>query len=218
MRCAVTDAVAARGDVGAGQARLALLIGYGNPLRGDDGVGWHVADAVRAALRAGATAVVDLDEETAVLVEESTAVHGDEATPAVGGSRLRIITEHQLTPEMASDVAASGVVVFVDAACDCAAGVVRVRPVGVTGPASGFTQHQFDPGTLLWLAREVYGRMPASAWLITIGASAFACEQCLSPPVRAGVSVACSAAVHLLDLTPPTLAGASISRPGTSQR
>jgi hydrogenase maturation protease len=193
MRCAVTDAVAARGDVGAGQARLALLIGYGNPLRGDDGVGWHVADAVRAALRAGATADVEV-------------------------SRLRIITEHQLTPEMASDVAASGVVVFVDAACDCAAGVVRVRPVGVTGPPSGFTQHQFDPGTLLWLAREVYGRMPASAWLITIGASAFACEQCLSPPVRAGVSVACSAAVHLLDLTPPTLAGASISRPGTSQR
>jgi hydrogenase maturation protease len=200
MRCAVTDAAAARGDAGAGQARLALLIGYGNPLRGDDGVGWHVADAVRAVLRAGETAVVGVD-----------------GTAAGGVSRLRIMTEHQLTPELASDVAASGVVVFVDAACDCAPGVVRVRPVGVTGPPSGFTQHQFDPGTLLWLAREVYGRVPASVWLITIGASAFACEQRLSPPVRAGVSVACSAALHLLDLSPPTLAAAASSRPATSK-
>jgi hydrogenase maturation protease len=198
MRCAVTDAAAARGDARAGQARLALLIGYGNPLRGDDGVGWHVANAVRAALRAGETAAANIHEAT-------------------GGSRLRILTEHQLTPELASDVAASGVVVFVDAACDCAPGVVRVRPVNVTGPPSGLTQHQFDPGTLLWLAGQVYGRVPASAWLVTIGASAFACEQRLSPPVQAGVSVAYRAAVHLLDLTPRALAGAAISRPASSQ-
>jgi hydrogenase maturation protease len=196
MICAVTDAAAAPGDT-AGQTRLALLIGYGNPLRGDDGVGWHVADAVRAALPAGETGAAPVDEVTA----------------ALGGARLRIITEHQLTPELASDVAASGVVVFVDAACDCAPGVVRVRPVVVTGPPSGLTQHQFDPGTLLWLAREVYGRVPASAWLITIGASAFACEQRLSPPVHAGVSVACSTAVHLLDVTPSARARAARSRP-----
>ena len=27
-----------------------LILGYGNPLRGDDGLGWHAAEALRAAL------------------------------------------------------------------------------------------------------------------------------------------------------------------------
>jgi hydrogenase maturation protease len=27
-----------------------LIVGYGNPLRGDDGLGWHAAEALRAAL------------------------------------------------------------------------------------------------------------------------------------------------------------------------
>jgi hydrogenase maturation protease len=176
----------------AGQARLALLIGYGNPLRGDDGVGWHVADAVRAAVE---------DRETVVVPPDA---------------KLRIMTEHQLTPELAGDVALSHVVVFVDAACDCTPGVVRVRSIAATGPPSGFTQHQFDPGTLLWLARAVYGTTPGSAWLITVGAAAFACEQRLSPAVSAAVNVACDAALVQLDLAAAVPAGTANCDPLTA--
>lgn len=36
-----------------------LVIGLGNPLLGDDGVGWHVAQAVERALRGGSEVTVD---------------------------------------------------------------------------------------------------------------------------------------------------------------
>jgi hydrogenase maturation protease len=153
---------------GAGDA---LLIGYGNPLRGDDGVGWHVADAV-------------LD-----------------AAPAT--ARIRVITALQLTPELAEDVAAARTVVFVDAACDAEPGTVRVREIHpAAGPPAGFTQHQFDPASLLWLAEHVFGRSPASAVLITVGAADFPCEQRLSPAVSAAVLPACRAALQQLCAAP----------------
>jgi hydrogenase maturation protease len=177
----VTEVVAAESNALAGQAGSALLIGYGNCLRGDDGVGWHVADAVRAAAQ------------------------GRETAAGLVATDLRIITQHQLTPELASDVAAADVVVFVDAACDCAPGVVRVRPVAATGPPCGFTQHQFDPGMVLWLARSVYGRTPGAAWLISVGAATFAYEPTVSPTVGAAINVACSAALDRLGVASAVL-------------
>jgi hydrogenase maturation protease len=148
--------------------RGGLLIAYGNPLRGDDGVGWAVAAAVRAA-----------------------------------GARHRILTAHQLTPELASDVADADRVVFIDAACDADPGQVtarRVRPAD--GPPRGLTQHAYDPGALLWLAREAHGRAPEEAWLVTVGAERFECDETLSAAVAAAVPRACAEALRCLDPRP----------------
>lgn len=46
-----------------------LVIGYGNPLRGDDGVGWRVAEAVAAALPDGAADVLTVHQLTPELAE-----------------------------------------------------------------------------------------------------------------------------------------------------
>jgi hydrogenase maturation protease len=46
-----------------------LVIGYGNPLRGDDGVGWRVAAAVAAALPGGAAEVLTVHQLTPELAE-----------------------------------------------------------------------------------------------------------------------------------------------------
>ena len=46
-----------------------LIIGYGNPLRGDDGVGWRVAEAVAAALPDGAAEVLTVHQLTPELAE-----------------------------------------------------------------------------------------------------------------------------------------------------
>lgn len=46
-----------------------LLIGYGNPLRGDDGVGWHIADAVRAAVHDGGLQVMTVHQLTPELAD-----------------------------------------------------------------------------------------------------------------------------------------------------
>jgi hydrogenase maturation protease len=145
-----------------------LLIGYGNPLRGDDGVAWAVARAVRAA-----------------------------------GAPHRILTAHQLTPELASDVADADRVVFLDAACDAEPGQVTARPVHpADGPPHGLTQHAYDPGALLWLARQAHGRAPEEAWLVTVGAGRFDCGEALSPAVEAAVPQACAEALRCLELGP----------------
>jgi hydrogenase maturation protease len=147
-----------------GGPRGALLIAYGNRLRGDDGVAWHVAAAVRA----------------------------------VGGGH-RIITAHQLTPELASDVADADCVVFVDAACDVAPGNVAVHPVHpAASPPGGLTQHICDPGALLWFALQASGRAPAAAWLVTVGAESLDHGEGLSMPVEAAVPRASAAVLRLL--------------------
>jgi hydrogenase maturation protease len=46
-----------------------LLVAYGNPLRGDDALGWHVAAGVRAAAPAGAIHVLALHQLTPELAE-----------------------------------------------------------------------------------------------------------------------------------------------------
>jgi len=48
---------------------MMLIIGYGNPLRGDDGVGWRVAEAARAALPEGAATVLTVHQLTPELAE-----------------------------------------------------------------------------------------------------------------------------------------------------
>jgi hydrogenase maturation protease len=142
-----------------------LLIGYGNPLRGDDGVGWAVARAARDA-----------------------------------GAPHRILTAHQLTPELASDVADADRVVFIDAACDVEPGQVAARPVHpAVGPPRGLTQHAYDPSALLWLARAAHGHAPEEAWLVTVGADRFDCGEALSPAVEAAVPRACAEALRCLD-------------------
>ena len=46
-----------------------LIIGYGNPLRGDDGVGWRVAEAVAAALPDAVADVLTVHQLTPELAE-----------------------------------------------------------------------------------------------------------------------------------------------------
>ena len=76
-----------------------LVIAWGNPLREDDGVGWHVVEGLRR-LR---------------------------PRPSLPALHLR--HAHQLTPEMAECVSRSAGVVFVDARRDGTPGEVRCEPV-----------------------------------------------------------------------------------------
>jgi hydrogenase maturation protease len=129
----------------------ALVIGYGNPLRTDDGLGWHAA-AVLALARLGDT---------------------------------RVLQRHQLTPELAVDVAESSVVVFVDArhttsATDDGVRVDEVEPH--YGPLTW--THHLTPGELLALT-ALAGHAPPRAWLVTAPAMCTEPGDGLSPAERA---------------------------------
>lgn len=132
--------------------RGALVIGYGNRLRGDDAVGPLVADAVANWGLAGVEA----------------------------------IAVHQLTPELAARLAEASRVVFVDAAAGGQAvscRVVRAAP----GPAA--LGHALDPGGLLELATQAFGRAP-EAWLLTIPANVFELGTGPSATAQAGFETA----------------------------
>ncbi len=136
--------------------RGALVIGYGNTLRSDDGAGPFVARALEARVPAG----------------------------------TRVLDAHQLTPEMAIDISVATRVVFVDA-IDVARGLARRESAPQeSGPrvsqlepepgADPLNPHASDPGSLLWLAKTLFGGTP-EAWLVAIPGAEFGFGETLSP-------------------------------------
>ena len=128
---------------------MTLVIGFGNPLRGDDGAGPSVARAANP-------------------------VRPDVA----------VLTPHQLLPELAPDVAAADVVVFIDAASDVPAGEVRCRAVDPS--AVPRLDHILSPAALVGLGLAAFGHAP-HAWLVEIGAESFEFGSGLTPLVANAV-------------------------------
>jgi len=89
-----------------------LVIGVGNPLRGDDGLGWHVIRGLRAALPAGGTELIACYQLTPELAEPVArarrvifvdAADGEEpgainVQPVDPGSSTPAAFSHQLDP------------------------------------------------------------------------------------------------------------------------
>lgn len=95
---------------------------------------------------------------------------------------VRVIGSHQLTPEMAEDIAASEFVLFLDAAAGEPAGEIKTATVNPRpGPAS--FAHHLDPALLLAAATELYGSAPP-ARLLTIVAGTFEFGERFSPVVK----------------------------------
>jgi hydrogenase maturation protease len=123
-----------------------LVIGYGNTLRGDDGIGPAAARGVAA----------------------------------LGLPGVRVIVAHQLTPELAADLADARLAVFVDAAVTGeAVTAVRIGPA----EAGAVMTHAADPRGLLALCTAVYERCPG-AWLVTAAGADFDFRDGLSPTGR----------------------------------
>jgi hydrogenase maturation protease len=136
------------------EARHDLVIGIGNPLRGDDGVG-------------------------ALLVEELAEELGGWSTAA---AELKVV--HQLTPELASTLAGAERVLFLDACvAPCTVepwmDLLQIE-AGADAAAAGLDSHQLEPAVLLALANTLYGWRGEGA-LLRLPAFAFPHGQALSP-------------------------------------
>ena len=92
----------------------------------------------------------------------------------------RIESRHQLTPELAEDIAAARLVVLVDAVRDGAPGNVCVSEIVARGQPLG--SHAIDPAVLVDLASRVYGRTPPVV-LVSVSAEQFEPGAALSPAV-----------------------------------
>ena len=174
----------------------AFIVGYGNPLRGDDGVGQEVAEALRA--------------------------QRDRA-PSLAAAT--IVQAHQLAPEMALDISRSSFAVFVDGARD-GAPLGSVAWQWLPAPLGPDRAHHrvaagcwedIAPGQLLALALDLYGVAPAGA-LITVTVASLETRVGLSPAVHSAVPRAAaavrSAIASAMRSRPPLEAGAAFSGPG----
>lgn len=131
-----------------------LVIGYGNPLRADDGVGWVVAQQIRS-----------------VLAEEGL-------PPDVV-----VLAEHQLTPELAEPISRARLVVFVDAREGHHPGRIDCRVVAPIGDGSLAFSHDIDPSSLVQMARLLYGACP-TAVVISVEGEGFGYGTDLSPVIQ----------------------------------
>lgn len=119
-----------------------LVIGIGNPLRGDDGVGALLA------------------EQAAVLTA------ADPAGP------VAVRSVQQLTPELAEELARLDAVLFIDAWLAPVGAVPQLQPLSPLGAASDGASggsHRLEPATLLALSQALYGRPPAAHGLLVPG-------------------------------------------------
>jgi hydrogenase maturation protease len=99
-------------------------------------------------------------------------------------ARVRVVCDHQWTPEMVEEVASAESVIFVDCATDCAAGVVRPMIVEPAGDMTKLGTHHLDAGQLLALSMQLYGRMPCSSLLLTVGAGSMELREAFSDAVE----------------------------------
>ena len=138
-----------------------LVIGIGNPLRGDDGVGWRLVE--------------ELEQQAAATATE-----------------LR--TLHQLTPELAPELAACDRALFIDAwlapgatgdnngitPADC---LPCLRGLTIGAAAETAFSHQLQPAQLLAMAHALFGACPRSDALL-VPAYAFGHGTVLSDRLR----------------------------------
>jgi len=153
-----------------------LIIGYGNPDRGDDGAALHVVNRLR--MRLGQPPLTeddggleDLGRDTAVFVP-------------------------QLVPELAVDAAAYESIVMVDAhVTEELRPVVYLRLQPEYQPPT--LSHQISPAMFVWLVQAAHGRNRA-AFLVSLRGHCFEPQRGLSPATAALVDPAAEKVMELL--------------------
>jgi hydrogenase maturation protease len=119
--------------------------------------------------------------------DDGAGPHVAETVAARNYPGVRTLVCALLTPELADPISQARVAVFVDAAVD-ALGEVQLRKLEPAA-SSQIMSHAADPGTLLALARDVFGRAP-EAWWLTIPAVEFDFGGDFSPATQQGVAIA----------------------------
>lgn len=145
-----------------------LVIGIGNPLRGDDALGWQAARQLAHGLGSAA--------ETQ-FVEDYRCVSADGA--------VEIMTCQQMTMDLVEPVHTADKVIFIDASVKGEPGALGCQRVAPETPQN-LISHQFDAPTLLAAVKALYGVCP-EAVVFSVTAGSFDYTEELSAPVAAAL-------------------------------
>lgn len=136
-----------------------LVIGYGNELRADDGVGCVAANRLERAINKSGGPLRD---------------------------HVKVTTAHQLLPELSEPLSQCRLAIFIDADAQLQAGEIRRRTLEPVAGDAHAIGHQQSPDELLHLAKLLYGHAPAAA-IYSIGAASFDFDAGLSPTIRRAI-------------------------------
>ena len=142
----------------------ALVVGYGNVFRTDDGLGWHAAERLSDDPRLAGTV---------------------------------ILQRHQLMPELAYDLSAADLVVFIDATTSKPPGQVDVERVQPLERNGGTWSHHVSPSTLVSLSHQLYGRA-TEAYVVSCGVQSVEMGDRLSSVVEAALPQVIDAVAELV--------------------
>jgi hydrogenase maturation protease len=108
-----------------------------------------------------------------------------------GEPSVRVVSRQQWTPELAEEIAGAQSVVFIDCAANAQPGTVQLAPVEAGGEAPGLATHHFGAAELISLSKELYGSVPHTSLLLTIGAGSLGLREGFSEAVNAALPQAC---------------------------
>jgi hydrogenase maturation protease len=111
-------------------------------------------------------------------------------------TNLRVVAVHQLTPELAADIAEVEQVIFVDAYPASNNQTIKTYSLETLSQIT-IRSHTNDPRVLLSLTQTLYNCCP-QAWLITIPGENFNLGECLSPMTQNGITNALTQIKSLL--------------------
>ena len=143
-------------------ARRTLVLGIGNSLRRDDGIGPAVVRALQQRQLPNA----------------------------------QLLVVHQLTPELAEDMAAADQVVFVDAALGTPS--LRMAPVEPAASAAQPLVHFADPASLVAFTQQQFGHAPR-AWVVGVPAYDLGYGEGFSTETQAQMNAAIEAVSRILE-------------------
>jgi hydrogenase maturation protease len=132
----------------------ALIIGYGNPLRGDDGLGWHAAHLLEPLGQPGSVQILARQQLTPEL-----------AAPIAEANRVIFVDAGNCADSVTR------------------AGQVNCQPVVPDLAASYSMTHHLTPSALLACAHLLYNACP-EAWLCSVTSAAFDIGEQMSPAVQ----------------------------------
>lgn len=159
-----------------------LVVGFGNALRADDGVGWHAAAALADDPRLVGVAVLALHQ----LMPEL----------ALDMSRASLV----IIVDASTDQDAGAIVVRrLTAEPRAGGGEAQGGPGGGprTGRVVGATSHHVGPGELLAVAHELFGAAPET-FTVSVGVADMEAGESLSPAVAAALPGVADAVVDLI--------------------
>jgi hydrogenase maturation protease len=134
--------------------KTVIVIGYGNDLRSDDGIGQLIANTIKS---------WDLPN-------------------------LKSLAVHQLTPELAANLANVNLAIFVDARINLESEDVQIESI-VPTESRIIIGHTADALSLLALCQSLYNHCPP-AWLVTVPGINFELGDRISPIAEKGIEIA----------------------------